>query len=188
MHLRKYHRALSSAQVQAHYAAGACGGGPLPGAADSPLSASGGWLPLTQPSDTLADLSGRNAPALFGGTAAPAYGWDTTLSAECIEQENVCLCQPDTILVAANSYRYGFNGMERDSELGGDDYDFGARLYDARIPFFFSVDPKASKYPYFSPYIYAGQSPIMAYDDGFEKIVVIGGGDAVGKDKNKLYS
>jgi hypothetical protein len=116
-HLRKYHRALSSAQVQAHYAAGACGGGPLPGAPDSPLSASGGWLPLTQPSDTLADLSGRNAPALLGGTPL-AYGWATTLTDACILQENVCLCQPDTILVAANAYRYGFNGKEEDTEWG----------------------------------------------------------------------
>lgn len=36
----------------------------------------------------------------------------------------------------ASNYRYGFNGMEQDEEIKGDDgssLDFGARIYDPRI-------------------------------------------------------
>ncbi|MEI6765621.1 MAG: hypothetical protein WCM76_08265 [Bacteroidota bacterium] len=37
---------------------------------------------------------------------------------------------------SSNSYRFGFNGQEKDDEITGvtgSDYDFGARIYDARV-------------------------------------------------------
>jgi RHS repeat-associated protein len=42
-----------------------------------------------------------------------------------------------------NSYRYGFNGMEKDDEAkgAGNSYDFGARMYDSRLGRWLSVDP-----------------------------------------------
>ncbi|MFT6747345.1 MAG: RHS repeat-associated protein [Glaciecola sp.] len=69
-----------------------------------------------------------------------------------------------------NPYRYGFNGMEKDTELksGNDDYDFGARLYDSRLGRFKSVDPLSDNYPHMSPYCYAANSPIYYIDENGE--------------------
>jgi RHS repeat-associated protein len=70
-------------------------------------------------------------------------------------------------------YRYGFNGKEQDPEVKGvgNFYDYGMRGYDPRIGRFPSVDPLAPKYPYFSPYQYAGNNPIYNIDvDGLENI------------------
>ena len=44
---------------------------------------------------------------------------------------------------SSNSYRYGFNGKEKDDEVKGEgvQYDYGFRIYDARIARFLSMDP-----------------------------------------------
>src|SRR5579884_4195472 len=68
-------------------------------------------------------------------------------------------------------YRYGFNGKEMDNEVKGDgnQYDYGARIYDPRIMRFLSVDPLSGKYPFYSSYQFAGNSPIKNIDiDGKE--------------------
>jgi len=46
----------------------------------------------------------------------------------------------------AGSYRFGFNGQEKDDELKGEgnSYDFGARIYNPRLGIFLSPDPKIS--------------------------------------------
>ena len=70
-------------------------------------------------------------------------------------------------------YRYGFNGKEHDSEAKGwqNQVDYGMRVYDPRIGKFLSIDPKSKKFPHFSPYQYAGNTPIQAVDlDGGEPI------------------
>ena len=56
--------------------------------------------------------------------------------------------------------------MEKDDELkgGGNSYDFGARIYDARVGRFLSLDPMQEKYPNFSPYIYSANNPISYID------------------------
>ena len=66
--------------------------------------------------------------------------------------------------------RYGFNGKENDNEVktSGNSLDFGARMYDPRLGKFLSIDPKASQYPYFSPYGYALDNPIYLVDDNGE--------------------
>src|SRR5690606_24073676 len=43
-------------------------------------------------------------------------------------------------------------------------YDFGARMYDARLGRWLSVDPLAAKYPNLSPYNFVGNSPILYVD------------------------
>ena len=46
------------------------------------------------------------------------------------------------------------------------------RIYDARIAKFLSVDPLIMQYPFYSPYIFAGNMPIMAIDlDGLEPLI-----------------
>lgn len=66
-----------------------------------------------------------------------------------------------------------FNGQEKDDEVNsttGGDYDFGARIYDARICRFLSIDPLAEKFPNESPYVFAGNNPIALIDiDGNSK-------------------
>jgi len=71
------------------------------------------------------------------------------------------------------SYRFGFNGKEKDNEVGQGNYDFGARMYDSRIGRWMSLDPLAIKYPYLSPYNFVGNSPIMCIDPDGKKILPI---------------
>jgi RHS repeat-associated protein len=70
------------------------------------------------------------------------------------------------------AYRYGFNGKEKDQEGmggGGSTYDYGFRIYNPRIAKFLSVDPLTSEYPWYTPYQFAGNTPIQAIDiDGLE--------------------
>jgi len=70
-----------------------------------------------------------------------------------------------------DSYRYGFNGKENDNEIKGDgnQQDYGMRIYDNRLARFLSVDPLTHSYPFYSPYHFAGNSPIKFVDlDGGE--------------------
>lgn len=71
-----------------------------------------------------------------------------------------------------NGYRYGFNGKEKDDEVkntSGTQYDYGFRIYDPRLGKFLSVDPLFKSYPWFSPYQFAGNTPISCVDlDGLE--------------------
>ena len=74
---------------------------------------------------------------------------------------------------SSDSYRYGFNGKEKDDEIkgGGIQYDYGFRIYDARIGRFLSMDPLFAGYPYYTPYQFAGNRPIWAIDlDGLEEL------------------
>jgi RHS repeat-associated protein len=69
-------------------------------------------------------------------------------------------------------YRYGFNGKENDNEVKGqgNQVDFGERIHDPRLGRFLSIDPLAPKYPHYSPYLFAGNTPIQAIDkNGLEE-------------------
>jgi RHS repeat-associated protein len=72
-----------------------------------------------------------------------------------------------------DSYRYGFNGMEKDDEVkgNGNSYDFGARIYDSRVGRWLSIDPLAAKYPAHSPYNGIGNNPILFLDPDGKEIV-----------------
>jgi RHS repeat-associated protein len=75
-----------------------------------------------------------------------------------------------------SNYRYGFNGKENDNEIKGvgNQQDYGMRIYDPRIGRFLSVDPLHSKYPWYTPYQFAGNKPIIAIDvDGEEDQIVV---------------
>jgi len=74
------------------------------------------------------------------------------------------------------AYRFTFNGKENDSETYGDGnaYDFGARIYDARLGRWLSVDPLNSKYPSLTPYHFTANNPIIYKDvDGKDYELVI---------------
>ncbi|GAB2669362.1 hypothetical protein GCM10027036_23560 [Flavihumibacter cheonanensis] len=66
----------------------------------------------------------------------------------------------------AGSFRYGFNGKEMDNEIGGigNTIHFEFREYSPRIGRMMSIDPKASEYPWQSPYVYHRNSPVNIVD------------------------
>jgi RHS repeat-associated protein len=76
----------------------------------------------------------------------------------------------------AAGYSFGFNGKENDNEIHGAPgtfQDYGMRAYDPRIGRFPSVDPLTSEYPWYTPYQFAGNTPIWAIDlDGLEEAKV----------------
>jgi hypothetical protein len=61
--------------------------------------------------------------------------------------------------------------MEKDDELKGEgnSYDFGARMLDSRIGRWFAMDYLTDKYPYDSPYMVSGNSPISIIDPDGER-------------------
>ncbi|MBX2985972.1 MAG: OmpA family protein [Bacteroidia bacterium] len=75
------------------------------------------------------------------------------------------------------AFTYGFNGKEKDEEGmggGGATYDYGFRIYNPQIARFLSVDPLSSSFPWYTPYQFAGNMPIIAIDlDGLEEFVII---------------
>jgi RHS repeat-associated protein len=78
-----------------------------------------------------------------------------------------------------DSYRYGFQGQEMDDELKGEgnSVNYKYRMHDPRIGRFFAVDPLASKYPYMTPYQFAGNKPIWSREiEGLESEVDVKAG------------
>ena len=73
----------------------------------------------------------------------------------------------------ASGYRYGFNGKEQDGDIDGTgvDYDYGARIYDARVGRWLSIDPLQKKNSNLSPYQYTANNPIDAIDPNGEDII-----------------
>jgi RHS repeat-associated protein len=68
----------------------------------------------------------------------------------------------------STALRYTFNGKE--DEIFSEWQDYGFRNYDKRQRRFTSVDPLTAKYPWYTPYQFAGNMPIWATDlDGLEE-------------------
>ena len=80
---------------------------------------------------------------------------------------------PQRAYTASSGYRFGFNGKLNDDEVFGNtatSQDYGMRWYNPRIGRFFSVDPLTNKYPWYSPYQFAGNKVIAYVDrDGAEE-------------------
>ncbi|MDE1191192.1 MAG: DUF6443 domain-containing protein [Arachidicoccus sp.] len=75
--------------------------------------------------------------------------------------------------------KYTYNGKELQEDLNLDEYDYGARFYDAQIGRFSIQDPSAIKYAPMSPYAYCGGNPIKFIDPtGMDYIP--GGGEGGG--------
>lgn len=58
---------------------------------------------------------------------------------------------------SADSYRYGFQGQEKDDELKGEgnSLNYTFRMHDPRVGRFLSLDPLSPKYPHNSPYAFS---------------------------------
>jgi RHS repeat-associated protein len=72
------------------------------------------------------------------------------------------------------TYRFGFQGQEKDPEWTaqqGSHLAFKYRIHDARIGRFLSVDPLTAKFPMLTPYQFASNTPIWAIElEGLEGI------------------
>ena len=62
----------------------------------------------------------------------------------------------------ADSYRYGFQGQEKDDEVKGEgnSINYKFRMHDPRVGRFFATDPLTSKYPHYTPYSFSGNKVI----------------------------
>jgi RHS repeat-associated protein len=85
------------------------------------------------------------------------------------------MVMPNRLYVSATTYRYGFNGKEKDDELksNGNSYDFGARLLDPRLGRWLSCDPQSGNYPGLSPYSAFANSPLIIIDPQGETLKVV---------------
>jgi RHS repeat-associated protein len=61
-------------------------------------------------------------------------------------------------------HKYLYNGKELQDELGLDWHDYGARMYDAQLGRFFTIDPLSDIYFAFTPYHYTLNNPIRFID------------------------
>ncbi len=83
---------------------------------------------------------------------------------------------------SSDSYRFGFNGSEKDDEMHGatgTSYDFGARLYDPRVGKWLSLDPLVERFPGWSPYNGFNNNPIAFVDPGGKTVYLF---NMVGRD------
>ncbi len=74
-----------------------------------------------------------------------------------------------------SAYSSAFNGKEKDDEVkgSGNSYDYGARIYDARLGKFLSVDPLFRNFTWNSPYAFSENRTIDGFDlDGLEVVLV----------------
>jgi RHS repeat-associated protein len=81
-------------------------------------------------------------------------------------------------VLGKGGYRYAFNGKKIDDEgeWGSDangnpntHYDYGFRIYNPAVARFLSIDPLSREYTFFTPYQFAGNSPVHLIDiDGLE--------------------
>ncbi|MEC3906135.1 papain fold toxin domain-containing protein [Tamlana sp. 2201CG12-4] len=64
---------------------------------------------------------------------------------------------------SSDSYRYGFQGQEKDDEIKGEgnSLNYKFRMHDPRVGRFFAVDPLERDYPYYSPYVFSGNKVIQ---------------------------
>jgi RHS repeat-associated protein len=84
--------------------------------------------------------------------------------------------QLDERTVSSSSYRYGFQGQEKDDEVkgSGNSMNYKYRMYDPRVGRFFAVDPLAPSYPHNSPYAFSENKLIhMVELEGLEASVAI---------------
>lgn len=83
---------------------------------------------------------------------------------------------------SSNKSVYGFNGMRKDNDIYRESnaYDFGARMYDPRLGRWFSTDELEKKYPFFSPYVFAINSPLRIIDVDGKDIIILSAPNGAG--------
>lgn len=75
----------------------------------------------------------------------------------------------------AEAKKWKYNGKEFDESLHIDSYDYGVRNYDPWVGRWKSIDPLADSFEGSSPYSYAFNTPIQAYDPDGRLIIFVNG-------------
>ncbi|TKG87527.1 RHS repeat-associated core domain-containing protein [Puteibacter caeruleilacunae] len=87
--------------------------------------------------------------------------------------------------LAENKYLY--NGKELNNEFF-ENYDYGARFYDAELGRFHTQDRFAEKYLDFTPYQYAANNPVLMIDINGDSLWINTGSRKLLYDNGKLYT
>ena len=68
---------------------------------------------------------------------------------------------------SSNSYRYGFQGQEKDDEIkgAGNSLNYTFRMHDPRVGRFFATDPLEKVFTDISPYSFSANNPILFIDN-----------------------
>ena len=78
-----------------------------------------------------------------------------------------------------DTYRYGFNGQMKVNDIYttavGSEYDFGARMYDARLGRWWSNEPFKTFFPGESPFSFSLNTPIQAADPDGQLVIFVNG-------------
>lgn len=125
--------------------------------------------------NVLATVSDRKTPVQSGTDPTKVDHFDADVQ-NAFDYYAFGMVMPDRKFTGP-AYRFGFNGKEMDNEAKGfaAQYDYGFRIYDPRLGRFLSVDPLFKSYPWYTPYQFAGNKPIIAIDlDGLEDMELIG--------------
>jgi RHS repeat-associated protein len=117
---------------------------------------------------TIADNVLRTAPAMRGGQVGLMARIVSTQDYYPFGMGMVERAYQEPTVNNERNYRYGFNGMERDSEWGEGMYDFEARTLDVRLGRFLSVDRQEASFPSNSPYSYCFNNPLLLTDTSGE--------------------
>lgn len=95
-------------------------------------------------------------------------------SKEGTEMINALINYPTVCSVFDKGYRYGYQGQERDLEIG-EYYAFEYRIHDARLGRFLSLDPLERDFPWNSPFCFSENDVIRCIDlEGLEKVALSG--------------
>jgi len=126
-----------------------------------------GWDAEGTTSGTYSDVINSDDPGAghlgIGVSNGPCHYYVSKIFIYSSRVDTITTCNDS---LPGGGYRYGFNGQEKDDETygQGNEYDYGERMYDPRIGRWMSVDPKVAKYPGYSPYNFAVNSPIVYVD------------------------
>jgi RHS repeat-associated protein len=169
---RVYTRAISAAEDSISYNNG-CGADP----ADTSKLVF--WAPLNDGGGLYAnDQSKYNTPAVFHSHEGDNTGWwKREIDTVCNLSDSQKVLFKTFFTSTTSSYRYAFNGKEKDNETygEGDEYDYGERIYDSRLGRWMSCDALEEIYPAYSPYGFALNTPIQAYDFGGNLVIFVNG-------------
>jgi RHS repeat-associated protein len=133
------------------------------------------YFKLNEGSGTvLNDHASSNLDSILVNT--PTWDSDAYLSYYLPDVQSYSDYEPFGMLLAGRNggvedFRYTFQGQESDDEIKGEgnSINYTYRMHDPRIGRFFTVDPLATKYPFYSPYAFSGNRVIdMVELEGLE--------------------